>query len=253
MEFKSVVIFVSLITFGTLETIFPFFNYRQSISRKFFANLILGLINVLFLNLTISLLLKSIWEQTSWLGFLNYINLNWLKFTISLLVLDGYMYLWHRLMHTSYLGWRLHLVHHTDNWMNISTAYRFHIIEVILSNFPKIGLIYLFGITPSHLLAYETLFAVCLLFHHSNWNLPVKIDKFLSYLLVTPNYHRAHHSQLIWEMQSNYASLLTIWDLIFKTRYYPKFPQVIKLGIEGENRNFTAIDLCKLPFSRKLK
>ncbi|HLP88985.1 MAG TPA: sterol desaturase family protein [Nostocaceae cyanobacterium] len=244
-EFKSLVIFSSLIIFGILETIFPFFDYGQSIKNKFSTNLILGLINVIIVNLTIAWLLKHIWQQTSWLGLLNYININWLNFTISCLLLDGYMYLWHRLMHTSRIGWNLHLIHHTDNWMNISTAYRFHSLEVLLSNLPKVFLIYLFGIVPSHLLAYETLFSICLLFHHSNWNLSLKIDKILSYLVVTPNYHRAHHSQVIREMQSNYSSLFSVWDCVFKTRYYPKSPQLIKLGIGEKLGNLNIINLLK--------
>ncbi|MFM6122986.1 MAG: sterol desaturase family protein [Sphaerospermopsis kisseleviana] len=176
------------------------------------------------------------------------INSPWLHFILSFLVLDWYMYTWHRLIHSLPLGWRFHIVHHTDRWMNISTAYRFHTLEVIVSNIPKIGLIYLLGIIPNAWILYESVFSVSLVFHHSNFALPFKIDKLLSYFIVTPNYHRAHHSQLRKNLNSNYASLLTIWDIIFKSSAYPSKPEIIQLGIAEETKDFNFISLLQLPF-----
>ncbi|MBD2293499.1 sterol desaturase family protein [Anabaena sphaerica FACHB-251] len=251
MEYKSLVIFFSIALFGILETVFPFFQYRQSGLKIFSTNLILGLINALAVNLTIAWFLKWVWQQKLWLGFFHDINLPWVSLILSFLLLDLYMYAWHRFLHNWQLGWRFHLVHHTDCWINISTAYRFHTIEVIVSNFPKFLLIYIFGIQTSYLLIYESLFAISLVFHHSNLALPLKWDKFLSYVIVTPNYHRAHHSQLIQATNSNYSSLLTIWDMLFQTRYYPRFPGAIQLGLPQENRDFNFINLWKLPFVKR--
>ncbi|MBK1987229.1 sterol desaturase family protein [Sphaerospermopsis aphanizomenoides BCCUSP55] len=248
MEYKSLFIFISIVFFGVLETICPFFQYRQGAIKIFSTNLILGLINAIGINLLIALILKWVWKQTIWLGLFDAINIPWLEFSLSFFLLDLYMYVWHRLMHSSSLGWNFHLVHHTDRYINISTAYRFHIIEVILSNLPKIFLIYLFGIEINNLIFYESLFAISLIFHHSNLALNFQIDKFVSYLIVTPNYHRFHHSQMIEATNSNYSSLLTIWDVIFQSRYYPLFPETIKLGVAQENRDFNFIQLLKLPF-----
>jgi sterol desaturase/sphingolipid hydroxylase (fatty acid hydroxylase superfamily) len=250
MENKSLAIFISIVLFGMLETTFPFFQYRQNGIKIFSSNLILGLINALAVNLTMAYVLKRLWTQSLWLGFFNDLNLNlpWLSFILSFLLLDLYMYIWHRLLHSWRLGWRFHLVHHTDRYMNISTAYRFHTIEVIISNIPKFCLIYIFGIPTSYLLIYESFFAVSLVFHHSNWALPFKLDKILSYVIVTPNYHRVHHSQLMEVANHNYASLLTIWDFVFKSRYYPQFPEAIALGIESQNGELNFMNLLKLPF-----
>ncbi len=157
------------------------------------------------------------------------------------------MYTWHRLMHSVSWGWRFHQVHHTDASMNISTAYRFHLVEVFLSGIPKLFLIWVFGISPSHLLIYEILYAIELVFHHSNFALPLKIDKCLSDFIVTPNYHRAHHSQSWQETQSNYASFLTIWDKLFKLHYYPQYPDKIKLGLEKSNNNLNIMELILMP------
>ncbi|NET02428.1 MAG: sterol desaturase family protein [Sphaerospermopsis sp. SIO1G1] len=255
MEYKSVIILLSITVFGILETVFPFFAYKRRV--KIFANnFILGLINYALVNLTIIWLLRWIWQQQSWLGYLGYLktsylnnlNFSWLTLILSFLVLDLYMYAWHRLVHSWKFGWRFHLVHHSEMWMNISTAYRFHPLEVIISNLPKFTLIYLLGISPLDLLFYELVFAISLVFHHSNLALPLKLDQFLSYFLVTPNYHRAHHSQTRKVANNNYASILTIWDLIFKSRYYPELPEKIKLGLAKSNQELLLMDLIKIPF-----
>jgi sterol desaturase/sphingolipid hydroxylase (fatty acid hydroxylase superfamily) len=250
MEHKSIFIFTSVVLFGILETVFPFFQYRQRGVKIFSTNLILGLINALAVNLTMAYALKWVWKQRLWLGFFHDLNLPWLSLILSFLLLDLYMYAWHRFVHIWQLGWRFHVVHHTDRYMNISTAYRFHTIEVIISNLPKLGLIYLLGIPASYLLIYEALFAISLVFHHSNWALPLKLDKILSYVIVTPNYHRVHHSQLINVANNNYASLLTIWDLVFQSRYYLQSPETMQLGLGSEDRDFNFMSLLNLPFLR---
>ena len=248
MNWKLFAILSSLVLFGSLENLFPFFQFKQPFLRRMTINLALGLLNAGLTSLTVVVLLSWIWQQTAWQGYLLALPWPWLRFSLSFLLLDVYMYAWHRLMHTSAWGWRLHQVHHSDRAMNTSTAYRFHAIEVLLSNLPKLCLIWLFGITPTHLLIYEVIFAAELIFHHSNWALPLPLDRALSYVIVTPNYHRAHHARLLSGMRSNYASLLTIWDILFCSVQYPALPEAIKLGIPGVNQEFTFLRLLVLPF-----
>jgi sterol desaturase/sphingolipid hydroxylase (fatty acid hydroxylase superfamily) len=248
MNWKLLVILGSLFIFGSLENLFPFFQFKQPFLRRVTINLALGLLNTGLTSLTVIVALSWIWQQTAWQGYLLAIPWLWLRFTLSFLLLDVYMYAWHRLMHNSAWGWRLHQVHHSDRAMNTSTAYRFHAIEVLLSNLPKLFLIWLFGIMPTHLLIYEVIFAAELIFHHSNWALPLPLDRALSCVIVTPNYHRAHHTRLLSGMRSNYASLLTIWDLLFRSIRYPADPEAIKLGIPGVNQEFTLLRLLVLPF-----
>jgi sterol desaturase/sphingolipid hydroxylase (fatty acid hydroxylase superfamily) len=212
--------------------------------------LTLGILNVIVNSLTIAFLLHWIWEQQYWLGILQYVKSPWLGICISFLVLDFYLYVWHRLMHNIPLGWRFHQVHHTELSMNTSTAYRFHTVEVILSNFPKLLLVWIFGINPTYLLFFEVLLAIELIFHHSNWAIPGKLDKYLSYLIVTPNIHRLHHSQLLQDSKSNYASFLTIWDRIFDSYSYPKYPEKIKLGLPQYNKSLSILKLLWLPLQK---
>ncbi|WP_245912430.1 sterol desaturase family protein [Brunnivagina elsteri] len=201
-------------------------------------------------SLTIAFLLHQIWQQKFWLGFLHLVELPWLAATISFVIIDLYMYVWHRLMHSSNITWQFHQVHHTEMSMNTSTAYRFHTVEVILSNVPKLFLIWLLGIKPSYLLFYEITLAIELIFHHSNWALPWKLDKFLSYLIVTPNIHRLHHSQSFQDTQFNYASILTIWDKLFHTCSYPKYPEKIQLGLTEYRNHLNILNLIFLPLRK---
>jgi sterol desaturase/sphingolipid hydroxylase (fatty acid hydroxylase superfamily) len=94
---------------------------------------------------------------------------------------------------------------------------------------------------------YETLYAVQLIFEHSNWKLDRRIDRVLSYFIVTPNYHRLHHSKLLEHSDSNYASFLTIWDWIGRSQAYPEAPEAIHLGVDQPVRN-DAVSLVMMPF-----
>ena len=240
---KAITLITMLITFGILENVFPFFHYRQALAQRLITNFSLGVINTLLLTVPLGFVLQRIWQQTFWAGFLAALFPSPLRLILTCLLLDVYLYGWHRLMHSTAWGWRLHGLHHTDTSLNVSSAYRFHTGEVFLSNIPKLGLIFFMGIDQRSLLVYEILFAMSLIFHHSNVALPYSVDRFLSRAIVTPNYHRAHHSHAPQDMQSNYASLLTLWDWLFGTYCYPRFPQYIQLGIPHN----AAISLTRWP------
>lgn len=248
MNWKLTAILGSIIIFGILENLFPFFCYKQSLINRISTNFGLGVLNAIAASLTTVWFSKWLQEQTTWSGLFQGIQPTWLVAILSILLLDMYMYFWHRLMHTLPIAWRFHSVHHTDRSMNVSSAYRFHAIEVILSYLPKISLIWLLGIAPNHLLIYELAFMVVIVFHHSNWAIPYQVDKFLSYFIVTPNYHRVHHSQLVEETNSNYASLLTIWDRIFQSFRYSKKPETIQIGLIEEPKELNVLKLLSLPF-----
>jgi len=248
MNIKLTVILGSIFIFGILENLFPFFTYQEGFFKRISPNFGLGLLNAIATNLVTVFLLKWVWQQNVWAGLFHQIQPIWLGGILSILLLDLYMYFWHRLMHTWPLAWRFHAVHHTDLSMNVSTAYRFHAGEIISSYATKIFLIWLFGIAPIHLFIYELAFMVVIVFHHSNWAILYQLDKVLSYFIVTPNYHRVHHSQIVEETNSNYASLLTIWDRIFQSFRYRDNPEDIKLGLSEDYERLNLLKLLTLPF-----
>jgi sterol desaturase/sphingolipid hydroxylase (fatty acid hydroxylase superfamily) len=246
MNWSLLILASSLVLFGILEYKFPFFTYKLSWSNRVATNFSLAILNSLLKGLLLLSLLKWVYEHNT--GLFNSIPSPWVEGLLSILMLDSYRYGWHVLMHKLPIGWRFHRVHHTDRAMNISTAYRFHFVEAFISYFPMFFLIWLFGLHPIYVFIYESLFVIDEVFQHSNWALPLKVDRILSYVVVTPNCHRVHHSQVVKETDSNYGSLLTIWDRLFGTFRYSRAPKTIKIGLREEPRHLNILDSLALPF-----
>jgi sterol desaturase/sphingolipid hydroxylase (fatty acid hydroxylase superfamily) len=227
---KTIVIGLGLVVFGILEQLMPFFEPSRKPLRNLSLNFGLGLFNAIAISSTILLLLNAGWDYRS--AHPELLGITQLPSPIagvlSFLLLDLYLYLWHRAMHR--WGWAIHRLHHTDRHLNLSTAYRFNPIEVLLSQLLRILLILIVGITPIQLLTYEICFSLSLIFHHSNWSLPKSIDRPLSRLIVTPNLHRLHHSHASDRSPCNFSSLLTLWDFLGQTHHYPKHPQQLQSG-----------------------
>lgn len=247
-SFTLPIILCSLALFGLLEIFFPFYKYKQNYVNRIFANFAIGILNAGINALVVTLLFQWVAQHKTWPGLFHFIPFPGAVALLSILLLDVYRYSWHVLMHLWPPGWRFHRVHHTERSMNISTAYRFHAIEVVASYIPMLFLIWLFGIDPKIVFIYDALFVVVEVFQHSNLALPLKLDRLLSYLIITPNVHRMHHSQIVKETNSNYGSLLTIWDRLFGTYRYSRAPKTIKIGLIEEPRPLSLLELLALPF-----
>ncbi|MGB0959009.1 MAG: sterol desaturase family protein [Halocynthiibacter sp.] len=155
-------------------------------------------------------------------GALNMVNLpSWLEVFIAILVLDCAIWFQHMLTHKVPFLWRLHRVHHADLAMDVTTAIRFHPIEIALSMIYKVGIVYLLGPSAFAVILFEILLNGSALFNHANIRLPLKLDQILRRVVITPDMHRVHHSTLREEHDSNYGFFLSIWDQLFRT-YIPQ-------------------------------
>ncbi|MFW8596259.1 sterol desaturase family protein [Cribrihabitans neustonicus] len=141
----------------------------------------------------------------------------WLEVLLAVLVLDFAIWLQHLITHKVPLLWRLHRVHHADRDMDVTTAVRFHPVEIALSMLVKIGLVYLLGASLVAVVLFEILLSGTALFTHANLRLPARADGWLRLVLVTPDMHRVHHSVLRAEHDSNYGFALSLWDRLFGT------------------------------------
>jgi sterol desaturase/sphingolipid hydroxylase (fatty acid hydroxylase superfamily) len=133
---------------------------------------------------------------------------------IAVVLLDYTLYLWHVLTHKMPFLWRFHQVHHADPDLSVSTALRFHFGEISISVLFRAGQILLIGVSPKSLQIWQTLLLMSVFFHHSNLRLPKEFEKQLQKLIVTPRLHGIHHSIEKDEMNSNWSSGLTTWDLL---------------------------------------
>jgi len=139
-----------------------------------------------------------------------------LRTAAEVLLLDYLAYTWHRLLHAPLL-WRLHRVHHNDLDMDLTTAWRFHFGEMLASIPYRAGLPALLGVRPATVLSYEAVFEACTAFQHSNWRLPLAVERPLARLLITPRAHGIHHSQVQRETDSNFGVVLSLWDYLHRT------------------------------------
>src|SRR4029453_13648984 len=105
-------------------------------------------------------------------------------------------YYWHVANHKVALLWRFHNVHHMDPELDVSPGFRFPFGEVFLSTFFRVAQVGLLGISFASFAAYELVFQANTLFHHSNTRLPIRLERFLNAILVTPRMHGIHHSQV---------------------------------------------------------
>ena len=141
----------------------------------------------------------------------------WLEAVVVFLILDFAIWLQHLLSHKIPVLWRLHRVHHSDRDMDVTTAIRFHPVEIALSMALKIGLVYALGAPVLAVLVFEVVLNGAAMFNHGNLRLPRRLDAVLRKLIVTPDMHRVHHSAVRAEHDSNYGFNLSVWDRIFGT------------------------------------
>ncbi len=151
----------------------------------------------------------------------------------DLLLLDFLIYWWHRANHRFPFLWRFHEVHHLDRFLDVTTSVRFHFGEVILSALARAGVILLFAIPLSSVLAFEALVLAGAAFHHSNLRLPPQMERALSWVVVTPAIHWVHHHRIRRDTDSNYATVLSLWDRLFGSRSPTRCTPEMEIGVEG--------------------
>lgn len=221
------------LAFVLLEALLPFRQYFHRL-RHWGKNGVFALINTALLTLFGATLNVGVflWIEENQIGLLNQFDLPfWITALIASIVFDAWLYFWHRLNHVVPFFWRFHQVHHSDLEMDFSTALRFHPGEILLSSVLNIAVFVALGVTIELIVLYKVVFNLNVLWHHSNVALPERWDRFLRAILVSPNMHRVHHSMKVRETNSNYSSVLSIWDRLFGS-YRRSDPEKIVFGLD---------------------
>jgi sterol desaturase/sphingolipid hydroxylase (fatty acid hydroxylase superfamily) len=141
----------------------------------------------------------------------------WVEVLVVFIVLDFAIWFQHFASHKIPILWRLHRVHHADPDIDVTTAIRFHPIEIALSMIFKIALVYALGAPVVAVILFEVVLNGSAMFNHANVRLPAWIDRWLRLAIVTPDMHRVHHSVHRAEHNANYGFNLAIWDRLFGT------------------------------------
>lgn len=183
--------------------------------------------------------------RPDWLG-------GWTGLLVDLLLLDFLIYWWHRANHVVPVLWRFHEIHHLDEFLDVSSAVRFHFGEVALSAVFRALVIVVFDMSIVSVLVFETLVLALAAFHHSNLRLAPGLERGLSRIIVTPSIHWVHHHAVRRDTDSNYATILSPWDRLFGSRSPTARTAGMPIGVEGARDHGFGMLVVRPFLSRRL-
>jgi sterol desaturase/sphingolipid hydroxylase (fatty acid hydroxylase superfamily) len=228
---------VVLLAMAVLEHAFPRRPQRLS-WRRWPSNLGLVAISSVMLRLVApaGAVGVAFWAEAQGLGLFRWLDVPfWAAAPAAVLLLDMLIYFQHRVFHAVPALWRLHRVHHADPELDASSGLRFHPVEILLSLAIKAVAVVVLGAPAEAVLVFEVLLNATALFNHANLALPRWLDGPLRLVLVTPDMHRVHHSEIARETNSDFGFCLSCWDRMFGT--YIAEPSKghlgMVIGIEG--------------------
>lgn len=263
----------TLIAYG--ETVTARRQLTDSKPKRWFNNLSMIILSNILIKLTLPVAATGIAAAAvahNWGVFNTWQVPNGVAIIISILILDLVVYLQHLMFHAVPILWRLHMVHHTDLDLDVTSALRIHPIELIISLGIKIIVVAALGMPVLAVLIFEIILNAAAMFNHANLYLPEKVDRWLRLLIVTPDMHRVHHSVIIRETNSNFGFNLPWWDWIcgtyraqpvaghtgmtiglsqFRVAKQLTLPKLLLLPVTGKIGPYTLKDIGRSPETKK--
>lgn len=217
---RAVAFLFGLLGLKAVEVLEPHHAPTAPLPLRWVTNLGLGIVN----GILVSLLCASCFVLTAQgrlpAGFAPLPRLTstpWVQIVAAVVLLDLLTYALHRAYHRIPFFWRFHVVHHTDLDLDVSSASRFHTGEVLFSSVVKLGAITVLGIPPFGLVVFEIAMLACAQFQHANVRVPARLEPFLWRTFVPPAMHRLHHAPNRRDTDSNFGTILTLWDFLLGT------------------------------------
>jgi len=236
---RMAILVAGLLFFWVIEGAIPLLpmSYKKTRLRHAAVNFGFTVLHLLIHTLlAVIIVLLSDWCSDQSFGLVYWVNANvLLTIIIGVLALDFSSWLIHLVMHKVKPLWRFHLIHHSDNNVDVTTGLRHHPGDSLLRGIAFLLLIFISGAPVYSVMIYQTLLVLATAFTHANISLPKNLDKALSFILVSPNMHKVHHHWKQPFTDSNYGAVFSIWDRLFGTfmkldkkdirygldRYYP--------------------------------
>lgn len=253
---RLIVFVIVLVLMALAELLFPRRTPNLSKITRWGTNIGFTVVNIVALRLLgpISAVAVAALALDNGWGLFNYFSLPFhIEILLAIVVLDLAIYFQHVMSHKVLILWRFHKVHHADRDIDVTTGVRFHPIEAVFSMLYKCSIVLLLGPAVLAIIVFEILLNASAMFNHANIKLPRLLDHYLRLVIVTPDFHRVHHSEIQQETDSNYGFFLSIWDRMFST-YIPQ-PQkghqnmVIGLSEYQTDKPASFVWSLKLPFS----
>jgi sterol desaturase/sphingolipid hydroxylase (fatty acid hydroxylase superfamily) len=253
---RSLLLVLGISFFWILEGAVPLFKFNYRKWRHALPNFFFTLTTII-VNFALAFLLlrTSDWVQATGFGILNWLPEMplWLYVLLGVLLLDFIgAYLAHYVEHKVKPLWMVHLVHHSDQEVDTTTANRHHPLESLIRFFFTLTGVFLIGTPIGIVMLYQSLSLVATQFTHANIRLPRKVDKALSWVLVSPDMHKVHHHFVLPYTDSNYGNIFSIWDRLFGT-YMELDRESIVYGVDtfpDRKENSSVGGLLKQPFHK---
>lgn len=231
----------------------PMFHHDGARLRHRLRNLSLGMLNAVVTGAGFAALTYAAVQTLARhdLGLLRVTDLHWaFEWAIAFCLIDFSHYLFHVAAHHVPALWRMHLVHHHDHDIDVTSAMRFHTIEIAIQCTLMLAVYAIIGASMGQILLYEAVLLPVAMFHHANVAISEPIDRVLRLLIVTPRMHWVHHSRWQPETDSNFAAVLSIWDRLFGSYRWRRDPRTIDFGLDGydDERSRTLAGMLAAPF-----
>lgn len=256
---RSVLLVGGITLFWLLEGALPLFAFRYHKWKHAVPNLFFTATTVV-INFALAFLLlnTSDWVRVNDFGIINWLPEMplWLYVLLGVLLLDFFgAYLAHLVEHRVKPLWMVHLVHHTDHKVDTTTANRHHPLESMIRFVFTLAGVFIVGTPIGIVMLYQSMSLVFSQFTHANIKMPKKLDKLLSYIIVSPDMHKVHHHNLLPYTDSNYGNIFSIWDRLLGTYLYLDREKIV-YGVDtfpDEKINSNLTELLKQPFQKYRK
>ena len=253
---RALILVGGIAIFWMIENAFPLFKFEYKKWNHAGINIFFTLTTIVVnFVLAFILLLSADFAVEKKFGLLQWLPEIplWLFTLIGLLLLDLIgAYLAHLVQHKTKWMWRFHLIHHTDTWIDTTSANRHHPGESVIRFFFTVFAVVISGSPMWLVFLYQSISVVFSQFNHANISLPEKLDKIISYFIVSPNMHKVHHHYVLPYTDSNYGNIFSIWDRLFGT--FTSLPKEdIIYGVDthmktAENNKLS--NLIQIPFQK---
>ena len=252
----TVVVALLLAVLFVVERFCPLRRARRPLLGRLLVNVVISLLAFAAAVLLVRPVALSVlaWASGKPFGLIHLMPLSVaMQFIIAFLLMDVTFYWWHVANHRIPFLWRFHNVHHIDPDLDVSTAFRFHAGEVALSTAFRVVQVSAIGLSAWMFAVYEIVFQANTLFHHSNVRLPIRVERVLNLVIVTPRMHGIHHSQVRDETNSNYSVVFSWWDRLHRTVGLNIPQSEIVVGVPGytEMADNSFSNAFLLPFRRQ--
>ncbi|OIQ30742.1 MAG: sterol desaturase [Bacteroidetes bacterium MedPE-SWsnd-G2] len=256
---RSLILVGGVSFFWMLEGVFPLFKFNYKKWKHAWPNFFFTFTTILVnFGLAFLLVQSADWVEANNFGIINWIpNLSLgLYAFLGVFLLDFFgAYLAHFVEHKVKPLWMVHLVHHTDHKVDTTTANRHHPIESVIRFVFTLFGVFIVGTPIAIVMLYQSLSLIATQFSHANIKLPKNVDKWISYVLVSPDMHKIHHHYVLPYTDSNYGNIFSVWDRLFGT-YMTMDRADLVYGVDtfpDEKTNSNVKDLLQQPFHKYRK